>query len=109
MIDPLHASLMNGEHQPLVTDEPVELKGRLVKLAGAKQPVHSFLGGNVLGIQQGTCVWVGSPKSLKFKTPRKLLILLEDLKHNIIQIHINVPRDWQYNYVKYSIIQVEYE
>ena len=31
--------------------------------AGAKQPVHSFLGGKGLGIQQGTSVWVGSPKS----------------------------------------------
>ena len=29
--------------------------------AGAKQSVH-FLGGEVLGIQQGTSVWVGSPK-----------------------------------------------
>ena len=30
--------------------------------AGAKQPVHWFLGGKGLGIQQGTSVWVGSPK-----------------------------------------------
>ncbi len=34
--------------------------------AGAKQPVHSFLGGKGLGIQQGMSVWVevwvGSPK-----------------------------------------------
>ena len=29
---------------------------------GAKQTVHSFLGGKGLGIQQSTSVWVGSPK-----------------------------------------------
>ena len=34
-----------------------------VKWVGAKQPVHSFLGGKGLGIQQGTGVWVGSPIS----------------------------------------------
>ena len=33
--------------------------------ARAKQPVHSFLGGKGLGIQQGTSVWVGSAKSRK--------------------------------------------
>ena len=32
-------------------------------MAGANQPVHWFLGGKGLGIQQGTSVWVGSPKS----------------------------------------------
>ena len=31
--------------------------------AGANQHVHWFLGGKGLGIQQGTSVWVGSPKS----------------------------------------------
>ena len=31
--------------------------------AGAKQPVHLFLGGKGLGIQQGKSVWVGLPKS----------------------------------------------
>ena len=35
------------------------------KSDGAKQLVHSFLGGEGLGIQQGTSVWVGSPKSDK--------------------------------------------
>ena len=30
---------------------------------GTNQPVHWFLGGKGLGIQQGTSVWVGSPKS----------------------------------------------
>ena len=30
-------------------------------LAGAKQPIHSFLGGKGLGIQQGMSVWVRSP------------------------------------------------
>ena len=30
---------------------------------GVNQPVHWFLGGKGLGIQQGTSVWVGSPKS----------------------------------------------
>jgi hypothetical protein len=33
-------------------------------MAGAKEYVHWFLGGKGLGIQQGTSVWVGSPKSL---------------------------------------------
>ena len=32
-------------------------------VAGANQPVHWFLGGKGLGIQQGMSVWVGSPKS----------------------------------------------
>ena len=32
--------------------------------AGANQFVQWFLGGKGLGIQQGTSVWVGSPKSL---------------------------------------------
>ena len=31
--------------------------------AVVKQPVHWFLGDKGLGIQQGTSVWVGSPKS----------------------------------------------
>ena len=31
--------------------------------AGANQHVHSFLGGKGLGIQQGTSVWIRSPKS----------------------------------------------
>ena len=31
--------------------------------AGAKRPVEWFLGGEGLGIQQGTSVWVGSPNS----------------------------------------------
>ena len=31
--------------------------------AGANQPVHWFIEGKKLGIQQGTSVWVGSPKS----------------------------------------------
>ena len=38
-------------------------KAYVVISAGAKQPVHSFLGGKGLGIQQGTSVWVGLPKS----------------------------------------------
>ena len=32
-------------------------------MAGANQPVHSFLGGKGLDIQQGTSVRVGLPKS----------------------------------------------
>ena len=32
-------------------------------MAGAKQPVHWFLGGKGLGIQNGPSVWVGLPKS----------------------------------------------
>ena len=39
--------------------ETYPLRGRW---AGANQPVHWFLGGQGLGIQQGTCVWVGLPK-----------------------------------------------
>ena len=34
-----------------------------IERVGAKQPVHSFLGGKATIIQQGTSVWVGSPKS----------------------------------------------
>ena len=34
-------------------------------VVGAKQPVHWFLGSKGLGYQQGTSVWVGSPKSAK--------------------------------------------
>ena len=30
---------------------------------GAKQPVHLFLGGKGLGIQQETSIWVGLTKS----------------------------------------------
>ena len=33
-----------------------------VSHAGTKQPVHWYLEGKGLGIQQGTSVWVGSPK-----------------------------------------------
>ena len=32
--------------------------------AGAIQPIHWFLGGKGLSIQQGTSAWVGLPKSL---------------------------------------------
>ena len=35
---------------------------------GAKQPVHWFFGGMGLGIQLGTSVWVGLPKSYKYLT-----------------------------------------
>ena len=42
----------------------VQVRGGL-KLAGANQPIHWFLGDKGLSIQQGTIVWVGSPKSLK--------------------------------------------
>jgi hypothetical protein len=31
--------------------------------AGEKQPIHWFLGGKGLGIQQGTNLWVGLLKS----------------------------------------------
>ena len=34
---------------------------RYWNLAGAKQSIHSFLGGKGLGIQQRTSVWVGRP------------------------------------------------
>ena len=38
--------------------------GHVCQLARARanQPVHWFLGGKSLGIQQGTSVWVGLPK-----------------------------------------------
>ena len=39
--------------------QPIMLKKSLRSL----QPMHWFLGGKGLGIQQGTSVWVGSPKS----------------------------------------------
>ena len=49
--------------------------------AGAKQPVHSFLGSKGLGIQQGMSVWVGSSKSdtfyeflYKYRHPNLLLV-----------------------------------
>ena len=35
-------------------------------MVGANQPIHSFLGGKGLGIQQGTSVWVDSPKTEKY-------------------------------------------
>ena len=35
--------------------------------AGAKQPVHWFLGGKGSGIQKGTSVWVGLPKSSRWR------------------------------------------
>ena len=31
-------------------------------MVGANQSVHLFLGGKGLGIQQGTSIWVASPK-----------------------------------------------
>ena len=34
---------------------------------GVNQPVHWFLGGKGLGIQQGMSVWVGLPKSTTMK------------------------------------------
>ena len=36
---------------------------RILWGVGVKRPVHLFLGGKGLGIQQGTSVWVGSPRS----------------------------------------------
>ena len=33
-----------------------------IPLAGAKEGIRSFFGGNDLDIQQGTSVWVGLPK-----------------------------------------------
>ena len=39
--------------------------------AGANQPIHSFLGGKGLDIQQGTSVWVGSAK-LGMQGPNQL-------------------------------------
>jgi hypothetical protein len=35
-----------------------------ISRAGANQPIHWFLGGKGLDIQQGTSIWVGSPKSI---------------------------------------------
>ena len=39
--------------------------------AGANQPVHWFLGDKGVGIQQGTSVWVDSPKSNLCWKPEK--------------------------------------
>ena len=42
-----------------------ERRGRKEQIEGARvnQPIHLFLGGKGLGIQQGMSVWVGLPKS----------------------------------------------
>jgi hypothetical protein len=45
----------------------------LLNPAQANQPVQCFLEGKGLGIQQGTNVWVGSPKSLETLELKSLL------------------------------------
>ena len=40
---------------------------RLFMWARVNQPVHWFLGGKGLGIQQATSVWIGSPKSFMWR------------------------------------------
>ena len=47
-------------------------------MAGVNQPIHWFLGGKGLGIQQGTSVWVGSPKSLRHISALELGIHVGD-------------------------------
>ena len=44
-----------------------------LNLAEANQPVHWFLGGKGLGIQQETSVWVASPKSWNLQMGRSQL------------------------------------
>ena len=52
--------------------------------AGATQPMHWFLGGKALGIQQGTSVWIGSPNwwQTQFRnsilSPHLYLTMIED-------------------------------
>ena len=50
--------------------------------AGAKQPVHSFLGGKGLGIQQGTNVWDGLSKSVHLYVTSSMLTTVT-MKHNM--------------------------
>ena len=45
-----------------------------------KQPAHSFLGDKSLGIQQGTSIWVVSPKSMEGHT-----IFLGSFYHALVQ------------------------
>ena len=49
----------------LIEIDAMGLPNRLVK---ANQPVHWFLEGKVMGLQQGPSAWVGSPKSSHLKT-----------------------------------------
>ena len=49
---------------------------------GRNNPVHLFLRGKGLGIQQGTSVWVGSPKSYTedVESTKSLSLFLENLE-----------------------------
>ena len=61
---------LTGEHASEVEqyyDAP------LLNVAWTNQPVHWFLGGKDLSIQQGTSVWVRSPKSLETLELKSLL------------------------------------
>ena len=60
--------------------------------AGANQPVHWFLGGKGLGIQQGTSVWVGSPKSVD-RPPRVRILTLGPLYFNLSGALSKLPPD----------------
>ena len=53
--------------------------------AGAKQPVHWFLGGKGLGLQQGTSVWVDSSKS----SGRSLTVVNSQGKGDGFEINTN--------------------
>ena len=66
--------LVNAYSKPFYSQSqgsrPIKQKGEIHGMQGdggfvveVKQPVHLFLGGKSLGIQQGMSVWVGSPKS----------------------------------------------
>ena len=61
-------------------------------VAGVKQPVHWFLGGKGLGIQQVTSVWVGPPKSttVYHLTEIKQLKLAIHMLKSIFLLHIEM-------------------
>ena len=59
---------MQSQNNGDVTNDAVSLATKCIFIehgvdtAEEKQPIHWFLGGKGLGIQQGTSVWFGSPK-----------------------------------------------
>jgi hypothetical protein len=57
------------------------------KPAGVKQPVHWFLVGRIVDIQQGTNVWVGSPPPSKSLGLDKILHKLS-YKHDKVDQNI---------------------
>ena len=82
-------SIVLQEHTVCFTSLAIPVQDNSLRVgefntAGAHQPVHWFLGGKgLIGIQQGTSVWVGSPKSFNtsvmsfFHLPEMSFILLK--------------------------------